>query len=322
MEEDGTAMALHPDSATFLEQVAEWRAENGYDTWDVMGVEASRRVLHEAVAAGEPPMADMARVEDRMIPSRYGPRPCRIFTPHAEGPLPMVLYFHGGGYVIGGIDESEHEARRIAEQTPAIVVSASYRMGPEHRFPAAMEDGWDAMTWVVETAESLGGDPSRLLVGGTSAGGGLAAAICRLAAERGGPAVSLAFLLCPWLDLTLTRPSVAEFATGYGLDRSELHWFADCFLGPDGKADDPLVSPVLHDLPPGTPPTFVLVADCDPLRDEALAYAGMLDPAGRLAGLHVAPGFLHAFNVNTHLVPAGEAHLAEWLEAMRRAAVF
>ncbi len=315
-------MTLHPDSVAFLEQVAEWRAENGYDTWDVMGAERSRAILKEAVAAGKPPMADMARVEDRTIPARSGPRPCRIFTPHAEGPLPVVLYFHGGGYVIGGIDESEHEARRIAERTPAVVVSASYRMGPEHRFPAAMEDGWDALNWVVEIAASLGGDPSRLLVGGTSAGGGLTAAVCRMAAKRGGPPIALAFLLCPWVDLTLTRPSVEEFATGYGLDRSELEWFAECFLGPGGNADDPLVSPVLHDIPSGTPPTFVLVADCDPLRDEALAYAEMLKSAGRLAGLHVAPGFLHAFNVNTHLVPAGEAHLEPWDAAMRRAATF
>ena len=254
-----------------------------------------------------------------MIPVRSGPRPCRIFTPQGDGPLPVVLYFHGGGYVIGGIDESEHEARRIAERTPAIVVSSSYRMGPEHRFPAAIEDGWDALEWVVHNAASLGGDPTQLLVGGTSAGGGLAAAVCRLAADRGGPAVSLAFLLCPWLDLTLTRPSVEAFATGYGLDQSELDWFAECYLGPDGPADDPLVSPVLHPIPPGTPPTFVLVADCDPLRDEAMAYAEMLGSAGLLAGLHVAPGFLHAFNVNTHLVPAGEAHLETWDAAMRAA---
>ena len=315
-------MTLHPDSAAFLELVAEWRLENGFDTWDVMGAEKSRRVMREAIAAGKPPMADMARVEDRMIPARSGPRPCRIFTPHADGPLPVVLYFHGGGYVIGGLDESEHEARRIAEKTPAVVVSSSYRMGPEHRFPAAIEDGWDALNWVVENAESLGADPSRLLVGGTSAGGGLTAAVCRLAAERGGPKVSLAFLLCPWLDLTMTRPSVAEFAIGYGLDRSELDWFADCFLGPDNKAEDPLVSPVLHDIPPGTPPTFVLVAECDPLRDEALAYAGMLKSAGLLAGVYNAPGFLHAFNVNTHLVPAAGAHLVAWDEAMRRAVDF
>ena len=313
-------MPLHPDSVAFLEALAEWRAENGYSTWDVMGAECSRPVIREAIAASRPPMAEMARVEDRTIPARSGPRPCRIFTPPADGPLPVVLYFHGGGYVIGGIDESEHEARRIAATTPAVVVSASYRMGPEHPFPAAVEDGWDALSWVVENAAALGGDPGRLMVGGTSAGGGLTAAVCRLAAERGGLEIALAYLLCPWLDLTMTRPSVEEFATGFGLDRAELDWFTECYLGPEGKPDDPLVSPVLHDIPPGMPATFVLVAECDPLRDEALAYADSLEAAGVLAGLHVAPGFLHAFNVNTHLVPASEGHLAPWDEAMRRAA--
>ncbi len=107
-------MPLHPDSVAFLEALAEWRAENGYSTWDVMGAERSRPVIREAIAAGKPPMAAMARVENRTIPARSGRRPCRIFTPPADGPLPVALYFHGGGYVIGGIDESEHEARRIA----------------------------------------------------------------------------------------------------------------------------------------------------------------------------------------------------------------
>lgn len=312
-------MTLHPESVAFLEAVAQWRAENGYDSWDAMGADAAREAMREGIAAGKPPKADMARVEDRMIPARSGPRPCRIFVPHAEGKLPVALYFHGGGYVIGGLDESDHEARRIAERIPAVVVSATYRMGPEHPFPAAVEDGWDVLNWVAENAAELGGDPSRLLVGGTSAGGGLAAAAGRLAAERGGPAIALAYLLCPWLDLTLTQPSVEEFATDHGLDRSELRWFVESYLGPDGNADDPLVSPALHDIPPGTPPTFVLVAECDPLCDEALAYADKLKAAGLLAGLHLGPGLLHAFNVNTHLMPATEAHLAPLDAAMRRA---
>ncbi len=303
-------MTLHPDSVAFLEAVAQWRAENGYDSWDVMGADAARQAMREGIAAGMPPKADMARVEDRMIPTRSGGRPCRIFVPHAEGPLAVALYFHGGGYVIGGLDESDHEARRIAEQTPAVVVSATYRMGPEHPFPAAIEDGWDVLNWVAGNAAVLGGDPACLLVGGTSAGGGLAAAMGRLAAERGGPSIALVYLLCPWLDLTMTQPSVEEFGQGYGLDRSELQWFAECYLGPDAKADDPLVSPALHVAPPGTPLTFVLVAECDPLRDEALAYVEKLKAARSIIGLHVAPGLLHAFNVNTHLVPAAEAHLA------------
>ncbi|NNG02515.1 MAG: alpha/beta hydrolase [Inquilinus sp.] len=313
-------MPLHPDSVAFLDAAEAWRAENGYGTWDTMGAERSRRALREGIALGRPPKADMARVEDCAIPARSGPRPCRIYVPHAAGPLPVVLYFHGGGYVIGGIEESDHETRRIAERTPAVVVSASYRLGPEHRFPAAVEDGLDALDWVAASAAALGGDPDRIMVGGTSAGGGLTAAVCRLAAERGGPAVALAYLLCPWLDLTLTLPSVDEFGEGFGLDRSELHWFTDCYLGAGAGADDPLVSPARPPVPTGTPPTLLLVAECDPLRDEALAYAERLKAAGVLAGLHLAPGLLHAFNVNAHLVPEAAEHLVPLDAALRQAA--
>ncbi len=315
-------MPLHPESAAYLTMVDEWRAENGYGTFDRMGAERSREILRAAILARRPPLAEMASVEDRTIPARSGPRPARIFAPHRTGaaPLPVALYFYGGGYVIGGIDETEHEARTIAARTPAVVVSASYRMGPEHPFPAAVDDGWDALCWVAENTAALGGDPARLMVGGTSAGGGLAAAVCRLAAERGGPPVALAYLLCPWLDLVLDRPSVAEFGAGYGLDRGELDWFAGCYLGAEGRADDPLVSPARHPAPAGLPPTFILAAECDPLRDDALAYADRLRAAGVPVDLHHAPGMLHAFNVNTHLIPAGKAHLEPLQAALRRVA--
>src|SRR5690606_33520635 len=115
-----------------------------------------------------------------------------------------------------------------------------YRLAPEHPFPAAVEDGYDALLWLAHHAAECGADPARLMVGGTSAGGGLAAAVVRLAATGGGPRIALMYLLCPWLDMTLTEPSVAEFGRGFGLDQEELEWYAEAYLGQSGRAEDPL----------------------------------------------------------------------------------
>ncbi len=262
----------------------------------------------------------MDLIEDREIPARGGPLPIRIFRAKPPGTrgLPVVLYFHGGGYVLGGIDESEHEARRIALRTPALVVSVGYRLAPEYRFPAAIEDGCDALLWLAHHAATYGGDRRRLAIGGTSAGGGIAAAVARLTRQSNGPRIRLCFLLCPWLDLTFSRRSVAEYGSGHGVERTELDWFAACYLGPDQPADDPLVSPVLHPAPRGLPPAFVLAAQCDPLRDEARLWADRLGAAGVRATYALAPGMVHAFTLLTHVIPAADAHLDGLDDALRR----
>jgi acetyl esterase len=230
-----------------------------------------------------------------------------------------MLYIHSGGYVIGGIDESEQEARRFAARTPAVVVSISYRLAPEHQLPAAAEDAWDVLTWVAGNAASLGADPARLIVGGCSAGGGLTSIVSRLSAERGGPKIALAVLLCPWLDLTMSQPSVARFAKGYDLDRDFLDWFVAAYVGPAGNARDPLASPLLHPVPTRHPPAVVLAAECDPLVDEAKLYADRLRVAGVPVTVVDAPGMVHAFNEITHLIPAGEPLLDPLHTAIGRA---
>ncbi len=313
-------MPLHPEAAAYLRDVEAWGAAQDLPPTPELGPERAREVLRTLIAELDPPMAPMALVEDRVIAARGGPLPIRLFRPPAapEAKLPAILYFHGGGFVLGGIDESEHEARRIAARTPALVVSVGYRLAPEHRFPAAIEDGYDALLWLTHHAAAFGADRRRLAVGGTSAGGSLAAAVARLAVRCHGPRVKQIYLICPWLDLTLSRRSVAEYGSGHGVDRDDLEWFASCYLGPDGRADDPLVSPALHPAPPGLPPAVILAAECDPLHDEARLWADRLRAVGGRASFHEAPGMIHAFSLLTHVIPAAEPYLEPLDEALRR----
>lgn len=312
-------MTLHPEAAAHLGNVARWMRDSGLPPWQEQAPPAARQAVYQATQDFRPPMPEMAVLHDHQVPGRGGPFRVRLMAPYqpAEGDsLPVILYFHGGGYVLGGIDESEPEARRLAQETPALVVSASYRLAPEHPFPAAVTDAYDALIWTAHNAGRWGGDASRLVVAGTSAGGGLAAAVARLATSEGGPRIALLALLCPWLDLTLSQPSVAAFGQGYGLDRAELQWYADCYLAAAAAAADPLISPALHDAPPGMPATAILAAECDPLRDETERFAERLQAAGARVSLTIAPGMIHAFNTNLAQMPAGDPFLAPIRQAI------
>jgi acetyl esterase len=314
-------MPLHPDCAEYLKQSAEWMAAEGLPPFWEMPPTQARQVFRDSILASKAPLAPMQSVEDRIVPTRDGPRPVRILRPRSDGAalLPAMLYIHSGGYVIGGIDESEQEARRFAARTPAVVVSMSYRLAPEHRLPAAADDAWDVLQWLAGNAAALGADPARLIVGGCSAGGGLTAILSRLAATRGAPKIALAVLLCPWLDLTMSQRSVSRYARGYDLDREFLDWFVAAYVGSSNDARDPLASPLLHPVPKGHPPAVILAAECDPLVDEARLYADRLREAGVPVTVVDAPGMIHAFNEITHLIPAGEPLLEPLHAAVGRA---
>lgn len=275
--------------------------------------ERARAWLRETISDQRPPLPASDMVEDRTLPARSGPRAVRLIRPAATGDetLPVVLYFHGGGFVMGGIEESAHEAHRLAEAGPALVVSAAYRLAPEAPYPAAIDDGYDALVWTYENAPRWGGDPRRLTLAGCSAGGNLATAVAHLAAVSNGPRIRQLYLLCPWLDLTLSQPSVGAFASGFGLDREEIEANAEAYVGDSGDAGDPMISPALHDPPRGFPATRILAAECDPLRDEARLFARRLGRAGVPVDLIEAPGMIHAFDLWLHAMPAGRASVEE-----------
>jgi acetyl esterase len=313
-------MPLHPDCISYMQKSGEWAAARGLPAFWEMPHARAREVYRDFITTSGRAMPAMAGVEDIRIPTRAGACPARVLRPagNASTSLPVIVYYFSGGYVIGGIDESEHEARRLAARTPAIVVSVGYRVAPEHGFPAAATDAYDALQWVAAHAQGFGGDPRRLAVAGCSAGGGLSAIAATMAAA-GGPRLRLAILHCPWLDLTLSQPSIARYAKGHDLDREFLDWFVAAYIGSSGKAGDPLASPLLHPIPAGMPAMVILGAECDPLFDEARLYAEKLRAADVPTTLVEAPGMVHAFNELTHLIPAGERLLDPVHAAIRSA---
>ena len=246
--------------------------------------------------AGEP--EPVARIDERTIPSTGGPIPVRIYTPLSSGRdlLPALVYFHGGGWVLGTLDTHDNACRKLANQTPCVVVAVDYRLAPEHKFPAAVEDADAAVVWVAEHAEEIGSDPARLAVGGDSAGGNLAAVVAQITRDRGGPPLVFQLLVYPVTDhYAAGMPSYAENAEGYYLTRDNMMWFIDHYLRDARDRDDPRFAPLRNMNLRGLPPALVLTAEYDPLRDEGERYAERLLAAGVPTRLIRYDGMIHGF---------------------------
>ena len=283
-------MPLDPQARAYLDEVA------------TLGFAAPRTITPDEWRAQGPVRAahfniqpqPIAKVEDLTVPSPDGDIPIRVFTPDAPGPLPILVHYHGGGWVIGNVDQSDNLCRGMANQTPCIVVSVEYRLAPETRFPGGLEDCYAATKWVAEHGAELGGDPSRLAVGGESAGGNLAAAVAIMARERGGPKLGYQVLVYPVTSYDFETSSYRENAEGYGLTRDTMQYFWDLYLSDPAHASDPLASVLKADLA-GLPPALVVTAECDVLRDEGIAYAEKLKAAGVPVEHAHYPGQLHGF---------------------------
>jgi acetyl esterase len=236
--------------------------------------------MYKALAAlehGE----EIQRVDDRLVPTPEGDIAVRVYTPEAAvgANRGVLLWLHGGGWVIGDLDTADATCRALANRAGAVVVSVDYRLAPEHPAPAALEDCLSALMWTVENAELLGVDATKVAVGGDSAGGNLAAMLCQRVRDDFGPEVDFQLLVYPVTDLTLGHPSMEENAEGYFLTKASMEWFVDCYLG-DRERKDPAVSPLFADDLSGLPPALVITAEYDPLRDEGEAYATRLQEAG------------------------------------------
>src|SRR5215210_138310 len=256
--------------------------------------QTTARRLHWGIAP-----QPVANVEDHAVPTPDGDVPVRIFVPDTPGPLPILVWYHGGGWVIGSVDNSENTCRALANLTPCIVASVEYRLSPETKFPAGPEDCYAATRWVAEHGAELGGDPSRLAVGGDSAGGNLAAAIALMARDRGGPPIAFQLLVYPVTDYNFETSSYREMAEGYGLTRDTMQYFWELYLADPADAANPLTSVLQADLA-GLPPALVITAEYDPLRDEGDAYAAKLKAAGVPVEHAAYPGQIHGFfNVGT-----------------------
>ncbi|GAA1518787.1 alpha/beta hydrolase [Streptomyces albidochromogenes] len=254
-------------------------------------------------ALPRPPVEPLAvgEVTDTTVPGVCGTggTPVRIYRPGSgagSGPRPTVVHFHGGGWVLGGLDGHDASVRALCRASGAVLVSVGYRLAPEARFPAAVDDAYAALLWAARHVGELGGDPGALVVAGDSAGGTLAAVAALVAKERGGPPLALQALVCPVTDARRDTASYRANATGYFMEAAALRWFWEQYLGPDGDGAHPHASPLRADDLSGLPPAHIVTAGCDPLCDEGRAYAGRLRAAGVAVTEDHRPGMFHGFS--------------------------
>jgi acetyl esterase len=236
--------------------------------------------------------AAVAKKEDRTIKGPAGPIPVRVYTPRGKGPFPVVVYLHGGGWVLGSVELSDESASLLAKTAPAVVVSVDYRLSPEHKFPAAPEDCYAAVVWASKNAKSLGGDPKRLVVCGDSAGGNLSAAVALMARERGGPAIALQLLVYPLVDFTRDMKKFAKAA--YGPTPTDCAWYIENYFTKGSEKSDARASPLFADLR-GLPPAAIITAQYDTFTEQAGEYARKLTGAGVKVAKREYKGMMHGF---------------------------
>jgi acetyl esterase len=273
-----------------------------------------------AVSNPEPPELESAK--PLSIPAPHGAIPARIYTPKqlrkTDGLAPCLVFYHGGGWVIGDLDSHDVVCRKLAHEGELIVISIDYRLAPEHKFPAAVDDSVAAVKWVAANAKQLGIDAGRLMVGGDSAGGNLAAVVALAARDGDGPKLAGQVLIYPATDFAWSHPSHREPETSVLLTHSVIRWFGNHYLG-DADITDWRASPARAKTLAGLPPAYVLTAGADPLRDEGDEYAKRLKDAGVPVSYKHFPGQFHGFFTMGKLLPQANiaaTDIAGWLKAL------
>ncbi|MBX3660626.1 MAG: alpha/beta hydrolase [Ramlibacter sp.] len=268
----------------------------------------------------EIPRAELPRVQDLHIPARDGHLlPARLYAP-APGPLPALMYFHGGGFTIGSIATHDTLCRELAFRSGCMVVSLDYRLGPEYRFPVAVHDAWDALQWLATQGATLGADPHRLAVGGDSAGGTLAA-VCALMARDAGLPLTLQLLFYPGCAPRADTPSHERYGSGLVLEQAHITYFFDQYLRSDADRDDWRFAPLLAPDVDGVAPAWFGLAECDPLVDEGLQYSDRLRAAGVVVDLQIYRGVTHEFIKMGRVLPEARQAHADAARAMKEALV-
>ncbi|MFC6838111.1 alpha/beta hydrolase [Halomarina ordinaria] len=290
------AQEPHPEIQAFIDQSADAPAFHEMPMEDV-------RATTNTVFAVENP-TEVGEVVDRTVPGEADDVPIRIYLPTGDGPFGVTVFFHGGGFVSGGLDSHDELCRELANAAGVAVVAVDYRLAPEHPFPAAVVDAYAATEWVAENADSFGGDASRLAVAGDSAGGNLAAVVAQMARDRGGPDIAYQALLYPTVSHTQDWPSVEENGEGYFIGAADLVWFDDQYYEHDVDRMNVYASPLLAPDFEGLPPATVVTGGFDPLRDEGVAYAERLEAAGVDVTHHHYDDVIHAF-VQMAVAPFG-----------------
>jgi acetyl esterase len=279
--------------------------------------EARESMRSRTAALG--PVEDVAAVADHRVPVAGGDIALRVCSPGGAGPHPALVFFHGGGWVIGDLVTHDGICRSLANAARCAVASVDYRLAPQHRFPVAAEDSYAGFQWVLGHAAQLGVDPRRVAVGGDSAGGNLAAAVSLMARDRGTPLPVFQALVYPVTDYNFDTPSYRENATGYVLTREGMRWFFRQYLAREEQGREPYASPLRASSLAGLPPALVQTAECDPLRDEGEAYAARLRDAGVPVTVTRYPGVFHGFLRMTNILDKAKAARDEIAGALRKA---
>ena len=282
-----------------------------------MPIEAARAMFRVA----QPTRSDISvgSVADQTIEGRNGAIPIRIYTPVGSGPFPVTMMFHGGGWVIGDLETVDAQSRQVCNQVGCVVVAVDYRLAPEHRFPAAAEDCYDATVWTHENAGHLDADPTRLAVAGDSAGGNLAAVVAQMARDKSGPPLIFQLLVYPVTNGDVFETdSYHENAEGYMLTADSMHWFWNHYAE-EGDRANPYASPLCASDLSNLPPALVQVAEFDPLRDEGLQYADALSAAGVDTQSRCYEGFIHGFFSHFDTVPPTRVAMDDACAALQSA---
>lgn len=285
-------MQLDPQVRALLERAA----KAGYPLVHTVAPGEARRMYREMCRSLAPAVPEAAAARDLSFPGPAGSVPLRLYRPHAtqNASLPVVVYFHGGGFTIGDLDTHDAACRALSKFARCAVIAVDYRLAPEHKFPAAFEDSVAAVRWTAAHAVELGLDAERIALAGDSAGGNLAAGAA-LALRGDGPKIALQVLIYPGLDMRGTMPSHAQFAHGYLLEREEILWFLGNYLSDPAQAVDWRASPLLASDHRGLPPASIITAGFDPLRDEGAAYAERLSESGVRVTYECFEGMIHGF---------------------------
>lgn len=269
--------------------------------------------------AGEP--EGVYKIENKSISTSEGSILLRLFYPKKKEKFPMLLYFHPGGFVKGDIETYDPICRMVANRSNCLVISVGYRLAPENRFPSQIEDGIYALKWIYENAKEIGGDEKKIAIGGESSGGTLAAALTHLNIHRKGPHISFQVLIYPLLDFSFSYPSHKEFNKGFLLDEASLNWYKEMYLSHEDNPKSPLVSPLWQTHFSDLPPTVVITAEYDPLRDEGEAYVEKLQSAGVAVHFTRYEGMTHGFFMMPGILDDAKRAIAEVGEELNKALI-
>jgi acetyl esterase len=309
-------MPLHPQVRLLLDQFA----ATGSPPIEEMSL-ADARAMMSTLAQLTAPVPEGVESELITMSTLQGDIPVRLYKPSgaSASPRPLLVWLHGGGWVIGDLESADPTARDLAVRTGAVVASVDYPLAPEHPFPVAPEACHAAASWLAGHARELGADPARVAIGGDSAGGNLAAVTALLARDRGGPEFKFQLLVYPVTDCLMSYPSVKENGEGYLLTASAMHWFVDHYLPSGTDPRDPAASPIDAGDLNSLPPALVITAEFDPLRDEGEAYAARLERAGVPVTTSRYDGMIHGFFGMTGVLDSGREAVREAAEALNKA---